>query len=100
MIFLLAAFLEGGGDALVRKGIRGDGWPWVLLGCLTLSAYGLVVNLVTWDFARLLGVYVAVFAVVSVLFGKLVFAEAVPWTTWLGLAVIVVGGLIIQFGSS
>jgi small multidrug resistance family-3 protein len=56
--------------------------------------------MVKWDFARLLGVYVACFAVVSILFGKFVFKENVPVSTWAGLAMIVAGGLIIQFGSN
>jgi small multidrug resistance family-3 protein len=56
-----------------------------------------MVNTVKWDFSKLLGVYVAVFAVVSVLCGLLAFKETVPMSTWLGLGFIVVGGLVIQF---
>ena len=63
-----------------------------------LAAYGLLVNTVKWDFSKMLGVYVAVFALVSILFGRFVFGEQVPVSTWLGLAVIIAGGLIIQFG--
>ncbi len=54
--------------------------------------------MVKWDFSKLLGVYVAIFAMVSILCGRFVFKENVPTSTWLGLAVILVGGLIIQFG--
>ncbi len=32
-IFIAAAALEVGGDAIVRRGLRGGGWPVVLLGC-------------------------------------------------------------------
>ncbi len=99
LIFLGAAVLEVGGDAVVRKGLRGGGWAFVPLGCLMLACYGLVVNLVRWDFSRLLGVYVAVFALVSVLAGRLLFREEVPVATWVGLGLIVAGGLVIQFGS-
>jgi multidrug transporter EmrE-like cation transporter len=99
LIFLTAAALEVGGDAVVRKGLRGGGWAFVAAGCLLLAGYGLVVNQVRWDFSRLLGVYVAVFALVSVLAGRLVFGESVPVSTWVGLALIVLGGLVIQFGS-
>jgi small multidrug resistance family-3 protein len=63
-----------------------------------LAGYGLLVNTVRWDFSRLLGVYVAVFALVSVMCGRFVFGESVPNSTWVGLAVIVAGGLVIQFG--
>ena len=99
LVFLAAAILEVGGDASIRKGLRGGGWLPIAAGCLMLGAYGLVVNLVRWDFSRLLGVYVAVFAVVSVLFGRFLFQEVVPTSTWVGLGIIVIGGAVIQFGS-
>lgn len=44
---------EVGGDALIREGIREAGVPSILLGCLVLSCYGVVVNLVRWDFSKL-----------------------------------------------
>src|SRR4051794_5871247 len=97
LIFLGAAALEVGGDAVVRKGLRGAGWAIIAAGCLMLAAYGLVVNLVQWDFSKLLGVYVAVFAVVSVATGRFLFHETVPPATWAGLALIVLGALVIQF---
>jgi len=99
LIFVGAAILEVGGDAVVRKGLRGGGILIILLGGTILGFYGVVVNTVKWDFSRLLGVYVAVFALISVLFGRLVFKEEVPAATWIGLAVILVGGMIIQFGN-
>ncbi len=98
LIFVVAATLEVGGDAVVRKGLRGAGLAVIVVGCVALGVYGLVVNLVPWEFSRLLGVYVAVFAVVSVLAGRFVFGDHVPLSTWLGLAIIVAGGLVIQLG--
>jgi len=98
LIFIGAALLEVGGDAVVRKGLRGSSLVVILLGGAMLGFYGVVVNTVKWDFSRLLGVYVAVFALVSVLFGRFVFKEDVPGATWAGLAVIIAGGMIIQFG--
>ena len=97
-IFVTAALLEVGGDAVVRHGLRGGRTAWLLLGTAALATYGLVVNTVNWDFSRLLGVYVAFFALVSVLFGKFILGETVPASTWLGLGLIVSGGLVIQFG--
>jgi drug/metabolite transporter superfamily protein YnfA len=99
LIFLMAAILEVGGDAVVRRGMRGSGLFWIAGGVLMLGFYGIVVNLVPWDFSRLLGVYVAVFATVSVLIGRFVLHEAVPISTWIGICVIVAGGLIVQFGT-
>jgi len=60
IIFLAAALLEVCGDAIVRSGLRGNQPLAVALGCLLLAAYGVMVIWVLWDFARLLGVYVAV----------------------------------------
>lgn len=99
-IFIAAAILEVSGDAVIRKGLRGSVAWFVVSGFLMLGAYGVVVNTVRWDFSRLLGVYVAVFAVVSVLAGRFVFKETVPVTTWLGLAIIVTGGAVIQVGQN
>ncbi len=99
LIFLGAAMLEVGGDAVIRKGLRGSSLAVILLGCMTLGAYGVLVNTVRWDFSKLLGVYVAVFALVSIACGRFIFKEDVPLTTWIGLAVIMCGGMIIQFGN-
>jgi small multidrug resistance family-3 protein len=63
-----------------------------------LACYGMVVNTLKWDFSRLLGVYVAVFALVSILCGRFAFHEKISLATWIGISVIVLGGLIIQFG--
>ncbi len=98
LVFLGSAFLEVGGDAVVRRGLRGTNVIIILAGGLMLAAYGLLVNMVRWDFSRLLGVYVAVFAVVSVMCGRFIFGESVPNSTWAGLAIIVAGGMVIQFG--
>ncbi|MGD0281955.1 MAG: hypothetical protein ABSB95_06295 [Dissulfurispiraceae bacterium] len=99
LIFIAAAILEVGGDAVVRKGLRGSSLIIILIGCSMLGSYGVVVNTVKWDFSRLLGVYVAIFALISILFGRFVFQENIPNSTWIGLAVIICGAMIIQFGN-
>jgi drug/metabolite transporter superfamily protein YnfA len=98
LVFIAAALLEVGGDAVIRQGLRGGKWAWIGIGGLMLAIYGMVVNLVKWDFSRLLGAYVAVFALISVLIGRFWFREVVPASTWIGLALIVLGGLVIQAG--
>jgi drug/metabolite transporter superfamily protein YnfA len=98
LIFLGSALLEVGGDAVVRRGLRGTNVIIILAGGLMLAAYGLLVNMVRWDFSKLLGVYVAIFALVSVMCGRFVFGESIPNSTWAGLAIIVAGGMVIQFG--
>jgi drug/metabolite transporter superfamily protein YnfA len=97
-VFIAAALLEVGGDAVVRRGLRGRSVVFVLAGFVALGCYGLLVNSVKWDFSKLIGVYVAFFALVSVLVGRLVFKETVPLSTWIGLALIIAGGMVIQFG--
>lgn len=98
LILIVAAVLEVGGDAVIRLGLKGNSPAVVVAGCLGVGCYGLAVNMLKWDFSRLLGIYVAVFAMVSVLFGRFLFKEIVPISTWLGLGFIVVGGLVIQYG--
>ncbi|MEI9940978.1 MAG: hypothetical protein WDO69_27490 [Pseudomonadota bacterium] len=98
VVLVLAALFEVGGDALIRTGLRGKGWLLIALGFVILGSYGLVLNQVPVDFSKLLGVYVGLFAVVSVLFGKFLFQESIPLSTWLGLGVVLVGSLIIQWG--
>jgi drug/metabolite transporter (DMT)-like permease len=51
------------------------------------------------DFSKLLGAYVAFFALVSVAFGRLVFHETIPGSTWIGVGLALAGSAVIQFGS-
>ena len=97
-VMLAAAIFEVGGDAMIRAGMRGYGWLLGALGVATLGAYGVVVNLLAIDFSKLLATYVAFFAIVSVVFGRVLFAERVPGSTWAGLAVILLGSAVVQFG--
>jgi drug/metabolite transporter superfamily protein YnfA len=96
--FVLAAVFEVGGDAVVRMGIKNHNIILMLLGAATLGGYGLIVNSVDWNFAKIFGVYVGAFALIAILFGKFLFREQIPPSTWIGLFVIICGGMIIQFG--
>jgi len=100
IVFVLAAVLEVAGDAVIRQGLRANAIALIAAGFVMLGCYGVVVNTVKWDFSKLLGVYVAVFAVIAILWGRFVFKEHVPAATWIGLALIVAGGMVIQFGQS
>jgi len=97
-ILAFAAVFEVGGDALIRAGLRGKVVWLVALGFSALGSYGLVLNQIPVDFSKLLGVYVGLFALVSVLFGKFLFQDAIPSSTWLGLGVVLAGSAIIQWG--
>jgi drug/metabolite transporter superfamily protein YnfA len=100
LVMLVAAAFEVGGDALIRKGLRGAGPALVAIGFVVLGTYGIIVNKLDLDFSKLLGAYVGFFAVVSVCTGRLVFGDVVPASTWLGLAVILAGSLIIHVGAT
>ena len=39
-LLIMAAALEIGGDAAVRRGLTHSAWPWILLGAATLAAGG------------------------------------------------------------
>lgn len=101
MALVVAAALEVGGDYLVRRGrLEPDARVgWTALGMTLLASYGVAVTY-WWDgtFGKLLGVYVAVFFVVSQVWGALVEREDVLTTPRLvGGALIVVGGALIQW---
>ena len=98
LVLVLAALFEVGGDALIRQGLRSKGYLLVAIGFGVLGSYGVVLNQIQIDFSKLLGVYVGLFAVVSVLFGRFLFGEEVPNSTWLGLGIVLLGSGVIQWG--
>jgi small multidrug resistance family-3 protein len=71
----------------------------MVLGFVVLGSYGVVVNLLDLDFSKLLGVYVGVFALVSVLAGRFLFGDRPEASTWVGLGIILLGSLVIQGGT-
>jgi hypothetical protein len=99
LALVAAAFLEVGGDALVRGGLNaGSGLPrFGLIGAggLVLLAYGLAVNAPAWDFGRLLGCYVAVFFVVAQVVNFAAFGQRPGGGVLAGGALIVAGGLTV-----
>jgi drug/metabolite transporter superfamily protein YnfA len=97
-VLLAAAVLEVGGDATIRAGLRGRAWPLIVLGSAVLGAYGIIVNLLPFDFSKLFGTYVAFFALVGIAFGRIAFHDPLPPSTWIGAFVILVGSAIVQFG--
>ena len=92
-ILILAAALEVGGDALVRIGLRGPAY-WMAAGGVVLFAYGVLVNLSGLDFNRLMGIYIAVFFVVSQVISFLFFKQIPDDRILLGGGFIVTGGLL------
>ena len=69
-----------------------------LVGALLLSGYGLLVNQPALDFGRTLGLYIAVFFVVSQLLAFWALGERPSSALLVGGALIMAGGLVIHFG--
>jgi small multidrug resistance family-3 protein len=95
----VSALLEASGDALVRAGLRGPSGLMrflnFLAGGVVLFGYGYLVNVVPWDFGRVLGLYIVFFFVVAQVIAWLVFGQAPSRGLLLGGAFIVIGGAII-----
>jgi small multidrug resistance family-3 protein len=101
LLLFTAALLEAGGDALVRNGLHAQASTrlfFFLAGALVLFSYGYVVNAPSWDFGRLLGVYVVFFFVVAQLISWIVFHQTPSRAILIGGGFIVIGGAIISYG--
>jgi drug/metabolite transporter superfamily protein YnfA len=97
---IAAALLESGGDAAIRLGLTRGPKAWLALGAVLLVLYGFVVNLNRLlDFSTLMGGYIAVFFVVSQVIAIVWLGNTPSPTTLLGGALIVVGGVIVQWGA-
>ncbi len=95
-LLVLAAVLEAGGDAGMRTGLKGNPIGF-MLGALSLFAYGIVVNVPKWDFGRLLGVYIAIFFLVSQVIAVVAFKERPGAPVLVGGALIIAGGAVLTF---
>ncbi len=70
-LFAVAAVAEIGGAYLVWQGLReGRGWPWIVLGGLGLTLYGIVATFQPEaNFGRIFAAYGGIFIVGSILWG-------------------------------
>jgi drug/metabolite transporter superfamily protein YnfA len=99
IVLVGAALLEVSGLALIRIGLRMGlrHWPLFLFaGALTLIIYGVVVNQGRFDFARLMGAYIAVFFLVSQVIALAFFRDTPDYKTLAGGLLIVLGGAVIM----
>jgi drug/metabolite transporter superfamily protein YnfA len=95
LVLIVAAALEVGGDALVRMGLEGRSYL-IAAGGITLLVYGILVNKSGLDFNRLMGVYIAIFFVVSQLISFVMFKQIPDDRLLIGGGFIVTGGLVIM----
>jgi small multidrug resistance family-3 protein len=100
-LLALAAALEVGGDAAVRRGLVRSAWPWLVFGVGMLGAYGLVVNTNRdIDFGRLMGVYIVVFFGVSQAISVFFFGEPLSRSILIGGSLIVSGGVVLALANT
>lgn len=97
-LLALSALLESGGDAGIRTGLAGRKLGFVV-GAVLLVAYGFVVNKASFgaDFGKLMGLYIAVFFVVSQVLAVVVFREKLTLPLVAGGALVVAGGCVLTF---
>jgi drug/metabolite transporter superfamily protein YnfA len=101
LILAFAALLEAGGDAIVRTGLHSQSlaqrFGLIVLGGCVLTAYGVVVNTPSWDFGRLLGVYVSLFFIAAQVINLFAFHVQPTTPVLLGGSLIIAGGLLMTF---
>jgi drug/metabolite transporter superfamily protein YnfA len=96
IVLAAAAAAEIVGDLGMRLGLAGRVWGYAL-GVVLLSAYGLLVNQPALAFGRVLGLYIAVFFVMSQIIAFTALGERPSASLLVGGALIVAGGLVIHF---
>ena len=100
-LLFLAALLEVSGDAFFQSAVhRGSGasrWASMAAGALSLSFYGLVVNLPRWNFGKLLGIYVVLFFLIAQVIARVKFHEPTSLPVVVGGILITSGGLVLTF---
>jgi multidrug transporter EmrE-like cation transporter len=80
------------GDAMIRRAMVQSTWIFVLLGIALLAGYDFVMNADrTIDFGRLMGLYIAIFFVVSQAISLVLFGERPSVAVLAGGALIVAG---------
>jgi small multidrug resistance family-3 protein len=98
LTLVAAALLEVGGDAAIRWGLVRSAPVALAGGALGLAVYGFVLNTNrAVDFHRLMGVYIAVFFLVSQ--AVVAFGERPAPAVIVGGLLIAAGGLVIQISA-
>lgn len=103
-ILLVAAFLEAYGDSCFQSGLHrssgGTRFFAFLVGAVSLTSYGLVLNVPRWNFGRLLGVYVVLFFLCAQVIAKVKFGQTPSIPLIAGGVLITAGGVIVTaFGT-
>ena len=104
VFLLVAALLEAGGDALLRKALLDSAGSLrialFVTGAAVLFAYGIFVNLAPLEFGQLIGLYIATLFVMWQLINFVFFHTPPTLPILVGGMLIVMGGLIVSFWKS
>ncbi len=95
LVLVIAAILEVGGDALVRRGLDASSALPILAGALALAVYGIMVNQSGVDFSRMMGIYIAIFFLTSQIIAFAAFRITPAPKTLIGGTLIVIGGFVV-----
>lgn len=98
-LFAVAAVAEIGGAYLVWQGLRHDrGWPWIVLGGLALTTYGVVATFQPEaNFGRIFAAYGGIFIVGSILWGMAFEGFRPDRWDMIGGAICLVGMAVIMY---
>jgi drug/metabolite transporter superfamily protein YnfA len=95
LFLVLAITMEICGDASIRIGLRGHKPLSFIVGAALVICYGITVSFPTWNFSRTMGVYIAVFFIISQIIARLMLHESIRLPVIVGGIFILSGGLII-----
>ena len=95
ILLLMAILAENSGNASIRLGMRGAKPALFLAGAGLLISYGTLVNTPSWTFGRTMGVYIALFFLVSQTVARVILNEPLKLPTLIGGALIVAGRLVV-----
>jgi hypothetical protein len=101
LLLFVAAMLEVWGDAYFQAAVhRSSGvsrWAYSVAGVVILSLYGLSVNLPSWNFGKLLGVYVFFFYISAQIVARIRFKEPITLPAVIGALFFAAGGAVLTF---
>ena len=95
LFLVLAITLECCGDAAIRVGLRGAKPLLFIAGAVLVICYGMTVSLPRWNFSKTMGVYIAIFFIISQTVAAVMLKEHLRLATMIGGLLIISGGIVI-----
>ena len=102
-VLILATTVESAGDAVIRIALYDrtglSRFLYLALGGGLLFGYGIFLNLAPLPFERVVGLYIAILFIVWQIVSYLTFRSIPNLMVIAGGALIVIGGLLVSFGT-